>query len=738
MKKYFLYLTLYAVCLLPAKNLWAQYIPEVTAAEYFWGTSDPGAGNGTVINAQDGNFNDVVEAVFKNNVTVPALGFNLLNVRMKGNNGTWGPLFKTVLNVDTFKREAINVLSAEYFWNTDPGEGMGTPLFAADGNFDAAIESITGVSASTALVSGPNRLSVRARGRNGSWGPVFSVIVIVDACMPIPLASVTAMGSTAICPGDSVLLNANTGSGLSYQWRRNGTNISGATNNQYVAKQNGLYSVAVTNTAGCIAISDTVSVTYAAASSSSVSITHNPATPVCPGTSITYSAVAINGGGSPTYQWQVNGLNVGNNSSTFSSSGLSQGDLVRCILTSSEACTLPDTSNIISVAIHSLPLATVSSSGSTTFCSGESVTLSAPASYTYTWSNGSVSQSITVSQSGNYSVQVTDGNNCTAQSDPVVVSVNQPSVSNVSASICVGNSYNFNGILLTQAGTYKDTIPNSVGCDSLITLVLSVGNSVSSTVSVSACGSYTWTSGNGQTYTSSTTATHTILGGAVGGCDSVVTLNLSIGNSVSSTVSVSACDSYTWTSGNGQTYTGSTTATHTIPGGAVGGCDSVVTLNLTINALDNGVSVNGVTLTAIQTGAIYQWIDCSNNNTPVSGATTQSFTPAQNGNYAVIVSANGCSETSSCWNITTISVNEYGIGTEITLFPNPSVNKATLGNLPQQSVISIMDISGKKILVIKSFENTVDIETSRLAPGVYTVHIESQGQTISKRLVVNK
>ncbi|MCB9226334.1 MAG: hypothetical protein H6578_04090 [Chitinophagales bacterium] len=148
------------------------------------------------------------------------------------------------------------------------------------------------------------------------------------------------------------------------------------------------------------------------------------------------------------------------------------------------------------------------------------------------------------------------------------------------------------------------------GCDSVITLDLTINNTVNSTDVHTACNTFTWIDGN--TYTSSnTSATHTISGGAANGCDSVITLDLTINNTVNSTDVHTACNTFTWIDGN--TYTSSnTSATHTISGGAANGCDSVITLDLTINNTVNSTDVH----TACNT---FDWIDgntyTSNNST---------------------------------------------------------------------------------------------------------------------------
>ena len=123
----------------------------------------------------------------------------------------------------------------------------------------------------------------------------------------------------------------------------------------------------------------------------------------------------------------------------------------------------------------------------------------------------------------------------------------------------------------------------------------------------------------------------------------------------SSTDVQTACESYTWIDGN--TYTTSNnTATYTTTNAA--GCDSVITIDLTIDPLPSAaVTQNGATLTATQTGATYQWIDCDDESNIV-GETNQSFTPAVTGNYAVIVNVNGCSNTSECRLVDFTGINE--------------------------------------------------------------------------------
>ena len=111
----------------------------------------------------------------------------------------------------------------------------------------------------------------------------------------------------------------------------------------------------------------------------SVSISVNYAG-VCTGSPVTFTAAATNGGTNPIYQWQVNGKNVGTNSSTYTTTAIAYTDGVQCIITNTESCNLTGTSNIIS-HVSTVPYTGVSilvtSSAFDPICSGDEVTFRA-------------------------------------------------------------------------------------------------------------------------------------------------------------------------------------------------------------------------------------------------------------------------------------------------------------------------------------------------------------------------
>lgn len=220
-------------------------------------------------------------------------------------------------------------------------------------------------------------------------------------------------------------------------------------------------------------------------------------------------------------------------------------------------------------------------------CIGETLTLSAawssPPAVTFTWTgpsgfnatgqNASLPDA-TPSNNGTYTLSVTDAIGCTASWDTLVTVLPNP-VSQQSVSICEGESYTLpDGAMATQEGTYQSVFSSAVGCDSTVVVELIVNQNTSSFSSASACVSYFW---NGQNYNQSGSYTYQTLNAA--GCDSIANLDLVINTGAATSLNDNACGSYTW-SVNGQTYTQSGSYTEVLS--TVAGCDSVVTLDIII------------------------------------------------------------------------------------------------------------------------------------------------------------
>jgi hypothetical protein len=130
------------------------------------------------------------------------------------------------------------------------------------------------------------------------------------------------------------------------------------------------------------------------------------------------------------------------------------------------------------------------------------------------------------------------------------------------------------------------------------------------------------------------------------------------------------------------------------------------------------VTQSGITLTAIQSGANYTWVDCSNGNQPIAGANGQSYTPTANGSYAVIVEQNGCTETSNCVAITTSGLEDVKAGL-FRVYPNPASTEINV-ELDKTTAIRIVDIIGKILLELNG-SSIYTIDVKDLTPGMYII-----------------
>src|SRR6185295_15683828 len=114
------------------------------------------------------------------------------------------------------------------------------------------------LSSYTATTGGNYKVIVTNSATGCSKTTASATVITVNA---LPAATITPQGPTTFCAGGSVVLAANSGAGLTYQWKKGGVNISGATSINYTATTAGVYKVKVTNSNGCTKISAGVTVT---------------------------------------------------------------------------------------------------------------------------------------------------------------------------------------------------------------------------------------------------------------------------------------------------------------------------------------------------------------------------------------------------------------------------------------------------------------------------------------------
>jgi hypothetical protein len=227
-----------------------------------------------------------------------------------------------------------------------------------------------------------------------------TITMTVTPNTPVSVAITSNLGAS-ICNGENVTFTAtptNGGTNPTYQWKKNNSNIPGATLSTYSSSTlvNGdIITVVMTSNiasnfcgAPNPATSNAITMTVNQANPVSIVIAANPGVNICPGTSVTFTATPTNGGATPAYQWQLSTdggatyNNVGTNSATYVNSSLNSNDKIRCILTSSvSACTQgtnPATSAVLTMSVSSQPFTVgLTANPSGTICQGTSVTYTA-------------------------------------------------------------------------------------------------------------------------------------------------------------------------------------------------------------------------------------------------------------------------------------------------------------------------------------------------------------------------
>ena len=285
----------------------------------------------------------------------------------------------------------------------------------------------------------------------------------------------------------------------------------------------------------------------------------------------------------------------------------------------------------------------------------------------------------------------------------------------------------------TSSGTYTYITTNSVGCDSTATLNLTINSPTSSATNETSCDSYSW---NGQTYTSSGSYTYTTLN--ANGCDSTATLNLTINNGSSSSITRSICYGESITVGN-NTYDQTGSYTNILIGS--NGCDSTVTLNLTvITQITSFISQSGndILVNALggNTPYIYEW------NT---GETSNQITPTANGNYwVVIIDVNGCVSDTSFINVEWVSTSIEDLNIDkLTIYPNPSedVFNVEFTSLVRQDLeLRIINSIGEIVYRdnvnnhIGKYSNSISLE--KYSKAIYFLEIQTDDGIVNKKLIL--
>ena len=461
-----------------------------------------------------------------------------------------------------------------------------------------------------------------------------------------PLPEITVSGNTSIYIGQTTTLTAS--GATTYTWATGGNTVS--TSNPYTTSAlnaTTTYTVTGVDANGCEGTgSVTVQVSQASA---------------------TYNEIYVTECGS--YTWDLSGGTY-RTSGTFTQpvgQNVNGGDsIARLHLT-----------------INPSPVVTVT--GNTNITAGQSTTLTASGADTYSWSaNGNVvstNNPFTVTPTGTTTYTVTGTYTATGCTGTYNVTVYTTAAGatygEVSATACDAYQWQLNGRTYTSSGDYQYTIAggNAMGGDSVVTLHLTINTTTYATSTATACDTYTWTNGSGATYT--TSGEYQFSSTGTNGCPLITTLNLTINNSTTTTVSETVCDSYTWTNGTGATYT--TTGNYQYQQMGTNGCLATTVLNLTVNHSTSSViseeacdSYEWHGYTYAETGS-YEWTstnaagcdDVTTLNLTIHNSTEATETAEACDSYQW--DRNGQTYTQSTDNATYTTTNQFGCAHVITL-----------------------------------------------------------------------
>jgi hypothetical protein len=185
------------------------------------------------------------------------------------------------------------------------------------------------------------------------------------------------------------------------------------------------------------------------------------------------------------------------------------------------------------------------------------------------------------------------------------------------------------------------------------------------------------------------------------------------------TVSMSVCNGM-WSPDSTMYWDSTAVYRHTFTD--MNGCDSVISYDLVVNEVDTSMSVTLSTPPTISSnaqGAMYQWVNCSDSSA-VAGATQSFFVPTSNGDYAVIVTANGCSLWSQCVSVQGIGIEEL---TRVLLYPNPTSGILQVPSNWRGERVEVSNLAGQLI-----FSTTVEdkLDLGQAPAGVYVIRCGAQ------------
>ncbi len=601
------------------------------------------------------------------------------------------------------------------------------PYLLASATANDGTETVTIPNVATANASA--RIKVKGNGNiffdlNDGW------IKINQGVVPF-LAQFTASDSI-ICAGNSIIFtNTSSGSPDSVRWTINGGTPSTSSSAITVSS--------VFSTAGSYTITLTA---FKAGNSSTISktITVNPnkiyqfSQTICQGQSVTIGNQTFTTSGNYNVHLQTSqgcdssvylSLTVNPNAITQLSQTICQGQSVtignqtfttsgnyNVHLQTSQGC---DSSVYLTLTVNPNKIYQFSQ----TICQGQSVSIG----------------NQTFTTSGNYNVHLQTSQGCDS-SVYLSLTVNPNVITQISQTICQGQSVSIGNQTFTTSGNYNVHLQTSQGCDSSVYLSLTVNPNAITQLSQTICQGQSVTIGN-QTFT--TSGNYNVHLQTSQGCDSSVYLSLTVNPNAITQLSQTICQGQSVTIGN-QTFT--TSGNYNVHLQTSQGCDSSVYLSLTVQPLlttNPVLSIRNDSLVTDFVGySVYKWYL---NGVFQTTTAIPAFKPTSSGNWQVFVTVGECVYQSNVFALT--GIKSKHLEADIRFFPNPNNGLFSIqANITKAEVFEIIvfNVAGEwmhaEAWSVHTGLNEKKIDISQLAKGAYFIRIQTEDGTLTKNIII--
>lgn len=578
-----------------------------------------------------------------------------------------------------------------------------------------------------------------------------------------PVPSPSIQGNTILCHEGTSTLTAV--GGITFNWS------TGATSNNITINEAGTYTVTITNSFGCSA---TTSAVATVEPQIIANIVGNDI--ICAGEQITLYAT-----GGENYLWNT-GLNTASLTHTPATN-----TTYTCTITSINGCEA-----VASKEVTVTPLPTPEISGSNFLCEGSSIQLTATGGSAFVWSNGITSNQNTITEPGIYTVTVTQ-NNCSASTQTYITQHPSPHTTiSGNTQFCAGDSTSItatggdsylwntgsttNSIVAHQSGNYSVTISDEHGCTATQSLTVTVlelpqitinGNTQlcmndASLLTAHGANYYIWNNGVESATLSvlpTENTTYSVTGTHANGCTASTSISLIVYPIFNIELSDEICQGGNYNE-NGfmlgyQDEYG--TFTHTRNLQTSHGCDSIVTLTLTVHPkpilpaaisgpsmINTAGSYSYSVLNAEYTNS-YEW-SLNNPNWTLNAGSNNFATINITTNSSAILSVIGINECGISAPLTlniesTISIDEIDAMNGINIYPNPTTNFVNIRNENYQkpiSLIEIYDLNGKLVDRIFDISETTQINFYSYSKGTYIIKLFNQENVIGTAKIIKQ